>query len=847
MSRPRRPAARLALLAFLATAPFAARGEAADDAPTIRAITPNAAARGTSVEIAIEGKNLFPLIEVKSSVAGVIPQVLDGSTAFKLKVRLTLSENVPAGPIALAVKTRNGTVQTERFTVRLRAPIVSKVVPAQVKRGGDYEVTITGQHFSLPGLEAKVTVPAPMAVARLPKGDEKTLVVKLTVPPTAPAGPHAITVEMPDGKANAAFTVLLAPPAVKAVKPASVARGGEHDVTIEGVDLAGAATVVLAIPDASVGIRANGAPESKSVPIHVTVRPDAKPGPRTLVLLSPDGVTTATLGIDLRPPALGAAAPIGAARGTAADVKVAATDLPAGTPLLVVPPDPAVRVEAAKSGAWKVTSEATARPGPRTLAVSTEDGAAVSLLHVTLRPPTIASIGPAEVAAGKESEVRVEGEHLAGCAWSVAPEDADVEVRPAKAAGRLVIAVKAGAKTGPRTLVARSDDGAAVGTVSIQGSSATSPLVSSITPPRIDRPAEAAIALAGMNLRGKDDAPPEVTVVGPGGATLPVSIGKSTPSALSLVVKPDAKAPVGTYLVTVRTDAGGTAVPLLVTAVPPSIASVAPARLVRPAAAQVTVTGSGLSNPDGSAPTVTVAKADGSMPIPVKKVTAAKDSLTLDLDLAADAAPGGYVVAVQTTDGGAAVPLQVEGSPPTLATIAPARMGVPSTQDFTVTGENLRNPDGKPPTLQVTRTGSASELAPLLVSSDAKALTFRVSTRLGTAPGPQVVSVRTADGVAALLFTVVDAPPPVVTGIDLAAGARGGTFLTTVRGSGLTGATEVVFEGKGVAAVVLSGGNERELPVRVTVAADAEPGPRAFSVTAPGGAGRSGTVTFAVK
>jgi hypothetical protein len=86
-----------------------------------------------------------------------------------------------------------------------------------------------------------------------------------------------------------------------------------------------------------------------------------------------------------------------------------------------------------------------------------------------------------------------------------------------------------------------------------------------------------------------------------------------------------------------------------------------------------------------------------------------------------------------------------------------------------------------------------------------------------------------------------------VTGIDLVSGARGGTFLTMIRGSGLAGATEVAFAGKGVTAVVLPGGTEREMPVRIVVAADAEAGAHAFTVTAPGGASPSGSVGFTVK
>ena len=64
MVRVPRPVARLALWVLLAALP-AARGEAADDPPKIRTLSPAYAPRGTTVDIVIEGTNLYPLDEVK--------------------------------------------------------------------------------------------------------------------------------------------------------------------------------------------------------------------------------------------------------------------------------------------------------------------------------------------------------------------------------------------------------------------------------------------------------------------------------------------------------------------------------------------------------------------------------------------------------------------------------------------------------------------------------------------------------------------------------------------------------------------------------------------------------------
>ena len=179
--------------------------------------------------------------------------------------------------------------------------------------------------------------------------------------------------------------------------------------------------------------------------------------------------------------------------------------------------------------------------------------------------------------------------------------------------------------------------------------------------------------------------------------------------------------------------------------------------------------------------------------------------------------------------------------------MTPGTVGTPAAVDVRVVGDNLVRPDGKAPIVQVTRIGSSSSLEAHVSDASATALTVRVTTTSGTPPGPHIVIVRTPDGAAAGLFLVVDVPPPEVTGIDLKEGTPLGTFQTTIRGKGLSGATSVVFSGKGVVATILPASDDKSLLVRIAVASDAEPGPRTFEVTAPGGIARSGALTFTVR
>ncbi len=89
-------------------------------------------------------------------------------------------------------------------------------------------------------------------------------------------------------------------------------------------------------------------------------------------------------------------------------------------------------------------------------------------------------------------------------------------------------------------------------------------------------------------------------------------------------------------------------------------------------------------------------------------------------------------------------------------------------------------------------------------------------------------------------------PAPTITKIEPASGVQGSTVQATISGTNLSGATAVTFSGSGVTAVMRQGGTDTVLPITITIAADAAPGARTFSVTTPGGTAQSGAVTFTV-
>ncbi len=80
---------------------------------------------------------------------------------------------------------------------------------------------------------------------------------------------------------------------------------------------------------------------------------------------------------------------------------------------------------------------------------------------------------------------------------------------------------------------------------------------------------------------------------------------------------------------------------------------------------------------------------------------------------------------------------------------------------------------------------------------------------------------------------------PEITGIEPSNGTAGRSIRAAITGSNLQGATAVRFEGRGVSARVLSSAEPGRLIVQISIAADAAPGDRRFTVTTPAGTARS--------
>jgi hypothetical protein len=445
-------------------------------------------------------------------------------------------------------------------------------------------------------------------------------------------------------------------------------------------------------------------------------------------------------------------------------------------------------------------------------------------------------VTPAEVAPGAEATLAVEGQNLDGATLFLVQTGEGIEA-PASAPVKtgLHVKVAANASPGPRALLVRGPDGSAIGRFVVTGPAAASPSVDGAAPGRVSRGRATTVVLTGINLTAPGGGAPTVTARGADDAALAVKVVSSSANRLTVEVSPSAGAALGGGVLLVRTPEGSTAAALSVDPALPSISKTSPVSLARPGEAEIAIEGAGLEGPGAAAPRVTLSPVRGGGEVVATVTAHSPERVTAKATLPPDAVVGAWLLVLTTEEGGAAAALTVEAAAPAVDGVDPKSIGVPATLEFAVTGKNLLEPDGKPPKVAVTRVGSSSTVEARVTKAAAGALTVQVKTPAGSLGGPHLLVVRTVDGTAAAVIQVVDAPPPVVAGIDAAQGARLGSVMTTIRGSGLSGATEVVFDGKGVTATILPGGSEKELLVRITVAQDAAPGARPFHVVAPGG------------
>ncbi len=545
-------------------------------------------------------------------------------------------------------------------------------------------------------------------------------------------------------------------------------------VTLNGRGFLGATDVVF-----QDGVRATPATVT-ATSLRVVVPAGAVTG--SLAVVTPDGRGTSTSAFRVAPMILGFSPTTGI---------LGAQITLSGFNLANAGPPPVVQVGAATAVLTDVTPTSITLTIPPTattgrLTVKTSDGVATTVASLTvIRPPTVTSFSPASGTVGQV--VTITGTGLSGVA-ELQFEGARAAVLAPASATSLRVTVPAGAMTGRLSVTNTGGSGQSAQLFRV------APKILGFTPTTGILGTQ--VTLSGFNLANAG--PPPVVQVG----AVPAVVTDATPTSVTLTIPPAAM----TGRLTVKTSDGVATTDASLTVIrPPTVTSFSPASAT--VGQVVTVTGTGLGG-------VAEVRFEGAS----APVLAPASPTSLRVTVPAGATTGRLSV---TNTGGSGQSAQVLRVAPKILDFAPVT-GILGTR-VTLTGFNLANA-GPPPVVQVgTVSAVVTDVTPTSVT-----MTIPPAATTGR------LTVRTSDGVATTVASLTVIRPPTVTALSPASGTVG--QVVTLTGTGLSGVSEVQFEG--ARAAVLAPATATSL--RVTVPAGAVTG--RLSVTNTGGSGLSASV-----
>ena len=776
-------------------------------APTLASIAPTSGAQGASVAVTIPGTNLTGA--TLNLPAGITTAAAPVVSATQITATLVLA-SLP-GSFSISVNTAGGASNAVAFTVVPPVPTLAGVAPSSAVVGTSVPVTISGLNLTgaVLNLPAGITAGAPPVVTAI------SVAVTLAIAPTATPGTQGISVTTAGGTSGAVtFTVLPPAPTLTSIAPASGTAGQSVPVTITGANLTGAtlnvpasilASSVLVVSDTQI-TATFGLAAGISGPQNITVTTAGGTSlPVAFTINSPVG------------PTLAAITPASGVLGIGTAVTITGSGMTGGT--LNVPAGITASSVVVVSDTQITATLLGNTFGPQSITVTSPTTVVSNALTFTVTPPppTLTGITPASGTSGTSVPVTLSGANLTGATLTV---PAGITASSVVVVSDLQITATfalAPGVSGPQTVTVTTAGGTASTTFTI--SAPLAPTLSSIAPASgVQGAASIPVTLTGVQLTG-------VTALNvPAGLTASsLVVVNDTTITANLAV--DIAVPTGPQNITV-TGPGGASNALTFTVNPPApaLASIAPASGAQGASVPVTITGTNLTGAALNLPAgVTTSAA------PVVSAT----QITATFVIAATAI-GPQNITVTTAGGtSAAVVFTVNLPPPALASITPASGLQGASLPVTITGTNLT---GAALTLPAGVTTSA---APVVTATQITA-TFVIAATAAT--GPQNITVTTAGGTSAVVFTV---NPPLATlaSIAPASGVAGASVPVTITGTSLAGAT-AINAGAGITVSNLVVVSSTQITATFGIAAAAAQGSVNITVTTP--AGTTNAVVFNV-
>ena len=709
------------------------------------------------------------------------------------------------------------------------APTLASIAPPSGLRGTAVAVTLTGTNLTnasaITVSGAGVTTSAPVVV------NSTTVTATFTIAVNATLGNGNVSITTPGGTTST-VTFTVTGPVLTSVNPAQGFAGASTAVTLSGTGLTGATAV-----DVTGGVVTNIVPvNDTTVTATFTFTISATPGPRSVTVTTPAGVSNAITFTLQAPPAptLTSITPNTGLRGSAVPVTLTGANLTGATAITVSGNGVTVSnlvVVNSTSVTATFTIAANATLGNGTVSITTPGGT-TSTVTFTVTGPVLTSVNPAQGFAGASTAVTLSGTGLTGATAVDVTGGVVTNIVPVNdTTVTATFTFTISATPGPRSVTVTTPAGVSNAiTFTLQAPPA--PTLTSITPNTGLRGSAVPVTLTGANLTGAT----AITVSGNGVTVSNLVVVNSTSVTATFTIA--ANATLGNGTVSITTPGGTTNAITFTLQAPPAatLTLIAPSSGSRSSAVPVTLTGTNLTG-------ATINNMTG---IAISGVTSTATSVSATFTISASTAIGPRNVRVTTAAGTSNPVIFTITNPPvaTVTSITPntgvGGSGVPVTitgTNFTTTGTRLTG----------TGLGGLGITGLTVVDSNTITATFNITAGAGT----RTIGVTTpaGAGIGTVVFTITAPPVATVTSITPIAGARGTANLpVTITGTNFTafGTRLRGLGGAGLTATGVTVVNSTTITATFHITALATVSTRNIGVNTPAG-NSSNTTPFAVQ
>ncbi len=803
-------------------------------APNVESASPSSANRGGSETVVIKGTG-FASGASSSFGSGVTVESTSFVSSTELKAKISIESFASTGSRTVTVTNPDtGTdSQSSAFTVN-SAPTVTGTSPSSRGQGASNQtITITGSHFeSGAGLAASfsgsgITVNSTSFVSTT------EVTANVTIASNATVGSRNVTVTDPDGTsatANFAFAVNAAP-TITSTSPSSRGQGASSQtVAIKGSGFVNGAGSSFG---AGVTVNSTTFKSSTELTANITIEASASTGPRTVTVTNPDqgtGSLANAFTINV-PPNVESTNPSSRSQGASKQtVAIKGSGFASGASSSFgsgVIVESTSFVSSTELSA-KITVEASASTGARTVTVTNPDGGVDTLTggFTVTTGPSVEAVSPNTGHKGGSQVVTIKGSGFASGATSVFGSGITVNSTTFKSSTELTasITIEAGASSGARTVtVTNADSGS--GSLASAFTVNSAPSIESLSPS--SRPQGASsqtIVVKGANF--ESGAGLVVSLSGTGITVNSTTFVSSTEVSASITVASNATT--GARTLTLTNPDTTTATATFTVNALPTVTSTSPSSRGQGASSQtVAIKGSGFASgaTSGFGSGITV------------NSTTFKSSteLTANITIESGATVGVRAVTVTNADGGSgslATAFTVTAGPNVESTSPSSRGQGASAQTVAIKGSGFvsgaTSSFGSGITVNSTTFKSSTEL------------TANISVESGASTGARTVTVTNPDGGTDTLpggFTVNAAPTissPTSSFNSRAKITHNTSGEFKVLGSGFVSGTTVSISG-GFSSISTTFVNSSELRVKATAGNGSQTGRYDLTVTNPDG------------